>query len=310
MRILFMGTPEFAVQSLEGLFEAGFDLTGVVTQPDKPKGRGHKLAHPPVYLAAETHGCPIFQPEKLNRELFAETLQVQNPDLIVVAAYGKLLPRYVLEYPKYGCINVHASLLPKYRGAAPIQHCIMDGEKETGVTIMQMAQGLDTGDMLTKAVVQITDDDTYGSLHDKLAAAGAKLLVDTIRQIETGNLQPEAQDNTLSSYASMITKETAIIDWTRPAKEIRNQIRGLNPVPRAMTCMDGKRLKISRAEIGPTSSAGVPGQILEVDGSISVQCGAGTTLKLTEIQLEGKKNIPVKEFLKGNLVDTGSILRS
>lgn len=310
MRILFMGTPDFAVQSLEALFASGFDVTGVVTQPDKPKGRGHKMAHPPVYLAAEAHGCPIFQPERLKRELFEETLRTQNPDLIVVAAYGKLLPRYVLEYPKYGCINVHASLLPKYRGAAPIQRCIMDGEPETGVTIMQMEMGLDTGDMLAKAVVPIGGDDTFGTLHDKLAAAGAALLTDIIPKIEAGAIHPEAQDDALSCYAERITKETAKIDWARSAAEICNQIRGLCPAPRAMTSMNEKMLKISRAELGAPSQDGVPGQILAAGEGIVVQCGGGTTLNLTEIQLEGKKNMPVKEFLKGNTIAAGTILRS
>lgn len=310
MRILFMGTPEFAVASLESLYTAGFDVTGVVTQPDKPKGRGHKLAHPPVYLAAEAHGCPIYQPEKLKRELFEETLHTQNPDLIVVAAYGKLLPRYVLEYPRYGCINVHASLLPKYRGAAPIQRSIMEGETETGVTIMQMAQGLDTGDMLAKTVVPIADDDTFGTLHDKLATAGAALLPDIIRHIESGDIRPEVQDDAQSTYAERITKETAKIDWQRPAAEIRNQIRGLHPAPRAMTYLHDKGLKISRAELGGSSSAGLPGQILTVGERIVVQCGCETTLELTEIQLEGKKCMPVKEFLKGNAIEPGTILRS
>ena len=310
MRILFMGTPDFAVQSLEALFSAGHTVSGVVTQPDKPKGRGHKLAHPPVYEAAQAHGCPVYQPEKLKRELFADILEAQNPELIVVAAYGKLLPRYVLEYPKYGCINVHASLLPKYRGAAPIQRCIIDGETETGVTIMQMAQGLDTGDMLARAAVPIADDDTYGSLHDKLATAGAMLLVETLQALATGRVRPEPQDDAKSCYANMITKETAVIDWEKPAVEIRNLIRGLSPAPRAVTRMDGKGLKISRAEIGKPAAGAQPGTLLSADGVLVVQCGEGTTLELTEIQLEGKKNMPVREFLMGNPVRPGIILRS
>lgn len=310
MRILFMGTPDFAVQSLQALFSAGYDVTAVVTQPDKPKGRGHKLAHPPVYEAAQVHACKIYQPDKLKREFFEPILETENPDLIVVAAYGKILPRYVLEYPKYGCINVHASLLPKYRGAAPIQRSIIDGETETGVTIMQMEQGLDTGDMLDKAIVPIEANDTYGSLHDKLAAAGAPLLLSVIRSIEDGAIHPQPQDDAHSSYASMITKDTATIDWEKTANEIRNLIRGLNPAPRAFTTINGKGLKISGAEIGSASSDGLPGEILSTDGkAITVQCGCNTTLLLTEVQLEGKKRMQVSEFLKGNPVTAGTILK-
>lgn len=310
MRILFMGTPDFAVQPLQALFSAGYEVTAVVTQPDKPKGRGHKLAHPPVYEAAQAYTCNIYQPDKLKREQFESILKAENPDLIVVAAYGKILPSYVLEYPKYGCINVHASLLPKYRGAAPIQRSIINGEPETGVTIMQMEQGLDTGDMLDKAVVPIEANDTYGSLHDKLAAAGAPLLLSVIRSIEDGTANPQKQDDTLSSYASMITKETAVIDWNKPANEIRNLIRGLYPAPRAYTIMEGKGMKISSAEIGNTNTGGIPGNILSADSNgITVQCGCNTTLLLTEVQLEGKKRMPVSEFIKGNPVPAGTILK-
>ncbi|MBE7030389.1 MAG: methionyl-tRNA formyltransferase [Ruminococcaceae bacterium] len=307
MRILFMGTPDFAAVSLKTMCGAGYDVTAVVTQCDKPKGRGHKMMHPPVYLCAEELGLPVYQPINLKRENFEEILSAEAPDLIVVAAYGKILPKYVLDAPKYGCINVHASLLPKYRGAAPIQRCIMDGETETGVTTMYMAEGLDTGDMLLKETVPITDEETFGSLHDKLAEAGGRVLLDTLKALESGTLIRIPQDDSLSCYAAMIDKSTALIDWNKSCIEIRNQIRGLDPAPRAMTWLAGKRLKVGSAKIGQPRD-GIAGTVISTTGCIRVQCGSGTTLELLSVQPEGKRMMPVSEYIKGNPIPEGTIL--
>ncbi len=309
MKIMFMGTPDFAVVSMKCLIESGYDVTSVVTQPDKPKGRGHKMTHPPVYDYAAEKNITVYQPENLKNENFEEILNSENPDLIVVVAYGKILPEYVLNFPKYGCINVHGSLLPKYRGAAPMQWSIIDGEKETGITTMYMEKGLDTGDMILKEVVPIYDEDNFETLHDKMAEAGGKVLVDTVKLIESGNVPREKQDDSLSSYAVMIDKNVAKIDWTKDATAIHNLIRGLSPFPKAFSFYMEKQVKIPASKVGDTTSEQVCGKIIDVSADgIKVACGNNTSLIITEIQFEGKKSMKVSEYLKGNSVSLGEIL--
>ena len=308
MRVMFMGTPDFSVYSLKLLVEEGYNVTSVVTQPDKKKGRGHKMAHPPVFDYAFENGIEIFQPENLKKENFEEILINQNPDIIVVAAYGKILPEYVLNYPKYGCINVHASLLPKYRGAAPIQRCIIDGEDKTGVTIMYMEKGLDTGDMILKKEVEITRDDNYESLHDKLANIGTIALKEALKLIENGNFTREKQNDELSNYAPMIDKETAKIDWSKNAEDVFNLVRGLYPYPKAYTTYDAKLFKICKAEVTDKKSNSKFGEITNVyKDSFEVECG-DFNLKVTKIQTEGKKEMEVLDYLKGNIIEKGKIL--
>lgn len=308
MRVMFMGTPDFSVYSLKLLVEEGYNVTSVVTQPDKKKGRGHKMAHPPVFDYAFENGIEIFQPENLKKENFEEILINQNPDIIVVAAYGKILPEYVLNYPKYGCINVHASLLPKYRGAAPIQRCIIDGEDKTGVTIMYMEKGLDTGDMILKKEVEITREDNYESLHDKLANIGTIALKEALKLIENGNFTREKQNDELSNYAPMIDKETAKIDWSKSAEDIFNLVRGLYPYPKAYTTYDAKLFKICKAEVTDKKSNSKFGEITNVyKDSFEVECG-DFNLKVTKIQTEGKKEMEVSDYLKGNIIEKGKIL--
>ena len=304
-----MGTPEFAIPSLEALYSAGHNVCCVVTQPDKPKGRGHKMAHPPIYLCAESHGTRVYQPENLKRESFEEILKSENPDLIAVVAYGKILPEYVLNYPKYGCINVHGSLLPKYRGAAPMQWCLINGEEKTGITTMYMEKGLDTGDMLLKAEVDILPDDTYESIHDKLNILGADLLVETIEQLENGTAVREKQDDTLSCYSPMIDKQTARIDWSKGADDINNLVRGLYPFPRAYSYLEGKIIKIEKA-LPVTSKADCAcGTVIEADNkSFTVKCGENTALKVLRIQMEGKKSMDVESYFLGNSIDINSVL--
>lgn len=309
MKIMFMGTPDFAVMCLESLINAGHEIISVITTPDKPRGRGHKMCPTPVGEYAQNKGIEVFKPLNLKKESFEEFLNKKNPDLIVVVAYGKILPPYVLSYPKYGCVNVHASLLPKYRGAAPIQRSIIDGEKVTGVTTMYMAQGLDTGDMLLKSEVEITPEDNFETLHDKLAIAGADLIVKTVIELEKGTINPVPQNDALSNYAKMITKETALIDWSKNANDIHNQVRGLYPIPKAFTFYQGKQLKICRTLITDDKTTKNAGCIISADkNSFSVACGEGTVLKVLEIQAEGKKQMNVSDYLRGNTIDAGVIL--
>lgn len=308
MRVMFMGTPDFSVYSIKAMVDEGYNVTCAITQPDKKKGRGHKMAHPPVYDYASEKGIEIFQPENLKKENFEEILKTQNPDIIVVAAYGKILPEYVLNYPKYGCINVHASLLPKYRGAAPIQRCIIDGEKKTGVTIMYMEKGLDTGDMILKKEVEITKDDNYETLHDKLALIGVDALKEALCLIKSGKMEKEKQDDNLSNYAAMIDKETAKIYWNKTAEEIFNLVRGLYPYPKAITTYDGKLFKICKATVTDKKSTENLGEITNVyKDSFDVSC-KDFNLNVTRIQTEGKKEMDVSDYLKGNLIEKGKIL--
>lgn len=299
LRIVFAGTPDFAAHHLEALLTDGrFDVVAVYTQPDRPSGRGKKLTASPVKALALEHELPVYQPLTLKDDEAQQQLTALNADLMVVVAYGLLLPVPVLNTPRLGCINVHASLLPRWRGAAPIQRAIEAGDAETGVTIMQMDIGLDTGDMLSKSVIQIAADETAGSLHDKLAEIGAPALLDTIEQLEAGTAEPEQQDDSLANYAGKLSKQEAQIDWQQPAATIERQVRAFNPFPVATAQMNGDRIRIWSA----TSShfKGEPGEILQADSDgLLVACGEGSLL-ITELQLPGKKRLAVADLLRGN----------
>ena len=307
MKIIFMGTPDFAVGTLRSLAEAGHEITLVVSQPDKPKGRGHAMVPTPVKVVAEELGIPVFQPVKIREA--KEVLEKTEADVCVVAAFGQIIPASILHMKKYGCINVHASLLPKYRGAAPIQWAVIDGEKESGVTIMQMDEGLDTGDMLAKAIVPLDEKETGGSLFDKLSEAGGRLCVETLAKLEKGEITPEKQGESPTAYASMLDKKMGNIDWNKSAVVIERLVRGLNPWPSAYTHLDGKTLKIWACDVLPQSaSKGESGEILEVTkDAIHVQTGNGI-LVLREIQLAGKARMDAGAFLRGYKVVPGTVL--
>ena len=302
-----MGTPDFAVGTLRSLAEAGHEITLVVSQPDKPKGRGHAMVPTPVKVVAEELGIPVFQPVKIREA--KDVLEKTEADVCVVAAFGQIIPASILHMKKYGCINVHASLLPKYRGAAPIQWAVIDGEKESGVTIMQMDEGLDTGDMLAKAIVPLDEKETGGSLFDKLSEAGGRLCVETLAKLEKGEIIPEKQGESPTAYASMLDKKMGNIDWNKSAVVIERLVRGLNPWPSAYTHLDGKTLKIWACDVLPQSaSKGESGEILEVTkDAIHVQTGDGI-LVLREIQLAGKARMDAGAFLRGYKVVPGTVL--
>lgn len=299
MKIVFMGTPDFSVNALENIVKAGHDVVGVITQPDKPKGRGGKMQYTPVKEKALELGLDVYQPQRVKETEFIEKLKEMNPDAIVVIAFGQILPKAILDMPKYGCINVHASLLPKYRGAAPIQWSVIDGEKETGVTTMYMNEGLDTGDIIDKVVVPIDKKETSGSLFDKLAIEGGKLILKTLIELENGTAVRTPQDDSKSNYAGMINKQLGKIDFNKSANEIERLIRGLNPWPSAYTKMDGKTLKIWDADVDDSENDSAPGTITEVGKDfIRVATGKGS-LKILELQLEGKKRMKTRDFLNG-----------
>ena len=299
MKIVFMGTPDFSVNALENIVKAGHDVVGVITQPDKPKGRGGKMQYTPVKEKALELGLDVYQPQRVKKTEFIEKLKEMNPDAIVVIAFGQILPKAILDMPKYGCINVHASLLPKYRGAAPIQWSVIDGEKETGVTTMYMNEGLDTGDIIDKVVVPIDKKETGGSLFDKLAIEGGKLILKTLIELENGTAVRTPQDDSKSNYAGMINKQLGKIDFNKSANEIERLIRGLNPWPSAYTKMDGKTLKIWDADVDDSENDSAPGTITEVGKDfIRVATGKGS-LKILELQLEGKKRMKTRDFLNG-----------
>lgn len=308
MKIVYMGTPDFAVLPLEALYNDGHEILLVVTQPDKPKGRGHKLTPSPVKEFALSHDIPVYQPVSAKTDEAYEYLKSFDADIFIVAAYGQILQQRVLDIPKFGCVNIHASLLPAYRGAAPIQWCIIKGEKVTGVTTMQMNAGLDTGDMLVKKEVEITDTDTGETLHDKLAIAGVNTIRETVKQIEAGTLNPIPQDDTLSCYAPMIDKTTGYIDFSKSATEINNLVRALNSYPYASTLYQGVRFKVIASKVSDCDLSGENGKIADVskDG-ILVKCGTGALL-ITDVQFEGKKKMPVAEYIKGNTIEKGIIL--
>ncbi|NJC87031.1 MAG: methionyl-tRNA formyltransferase [Desulfuromonas sp.] len=303
-----MGTPEFALPTLEGLFAAGVDLVGVYTQPDRPSGRGKQLTPPPVKQLALEHGIPVFQPLKLRLPEVVEELRALAPDLIVVVAYGQILPKSVLEIPRYGCINVHASLLPKYRGAAPINKAIVDGETETGVTTMYMDVGLDTGDMLVKKTTPIGPLETAGQLHDRLAVLGREALAETLERLCAGTLHREQQADALSCYAPMLKKEDGRIDWNRSAPELHNQVRGLDPWPGAYTFLAGEPLKLARTLPLDEAHSAAPGTILAASGDgVHIACGQGV-LRVGELQLPGRRRLPAAEFLRGSPLPPGTCL--
>jgi methionyl-tRNA formyltransferase len=308
IRTVFMGTPEFALPTLEGLIAAGLPVIGVYTQPDRPSGRGKQLTPPPVKQLATAHGIPLFQPLRLRLPEVVAELQTLAPDLIVVVAYGQILPKSVLDIPRYGCINVHASLLPKYRGAAPINHAIMAGESETGVTTMYMDVGLDTGDMLVKRTTNIGANETAGELHDRLAQLGREAMLATLERLCAGTLGREKQDDALTCYAPLLRKEQGLIDWARSAIELHNQVRGLDPWPGAYTLLAGDPLKLARTLPLQEPHAAAPGMVLGADASgLRIACGNGV-LKVGELQLPGRKRLPAAEFLRGCALPAGTLL--
>ncbi len=308
MRVVFMGTPDFSVPTLECIIEAGHEVVGVVTQPDKAKGRGKKVVYTPVKEKALEHGLIVYQPRRAREPEFIEQMRALNPDVMVVVAFGQILPKELLDIPKYGCVNVHASLLPKYRGAAPIQWAVIRGEKVSGVTTMQMDVGLDTGDMLLKTEVPLAEDETGGSLHDKLSVLGGDLLIETLKGLEAGTIVPEKQDDSQSGeYARMLDKSLGKIDFSMRAEEIERLIRGLNPWPSAYTSYNNKTMKLWKARVVSGGEA-VPGQVLAVDKKgFTVQTGDGA-LQILELQMEGKKRMDAGAFLRGCPLTVGEIL--
>lgn len=308
MKIVFMGTPEFAVSCLERLISDGEEVVGVFTQPDKPKGRGYELAFSPVKECALKNSIPVFQPVSMKDGTALEILKQLNPDLTVVVAYGKILPKEILYCPKYNSINIHASLLPAYRGAAPIQWSVLNGEKETGVTSMLMNEGLDTGDMLISEKTVISENMTSGELHDVLSVLGAEVMSKTITQIKNGTLNPIKQDDSLSNYSPMLSKELCPIDFSKTAWEVHNQIRGLSPWPVATAILNGKTVKVHSSLLSDKTSNENAGTVVSTDGVITVVCADGKCIDITEIQAQGKKRMSSKEFLLGHKIEKGTVL--
>lgn len=304
MKIVFMGTPDFAVPCLKALVESGEEVAAVFSQPDKPKGRGYKLTPPPVKEYALTCGIPVYQPASLKKGDDAEEafriISEIAPDMIVVVAYGKILPLRILQLPKTYCINIHASLLPKYRGAGPIQWSVLDGEEETGVTSMIMAEGLDTGDMLIKAATRIGENETADELHDRLAQMGAEVLLKTVEAVKNGEEKPQPQDDSISSYAPMLTKALCPLDFTDTAAHVHNRIRGLSSWPCAVAEVGGRRLKVYRSELdGKMHNGCEPGEICDKE-KFTVVCGDGMGVTFTEVQAEGGKRMKTADYLRGN----------
>ncbi|MDY5973167.1 MAG: methionyl-tRNA formyltransferase [Butyricicoccus sp.] len=307
MRILFMGTPDFAVPSLQMLIDSRHEVVGVLTQPDKPQGRRQILTPPPVKTLALAHDLPVHQPETLKNGAIQSILDETRPDLIIVVAYGKILPEYVLHYPRLGCVNVHGSLLPRWRGAAPIQWSVIAGDKYAGVTTMKMAKGLDTGNILLTAQTEIGARETAGELFDRLSVLGAQLLEKTVGQLEIADSDGVPQDEAQACYASMLDKEMAVIDWTRAARELDCLIRGLNPWPVALTSLEGARMKVYAAQ--PEEGVGAPGEVLVADAKngLLVACGTGA-LRITELQMVGGKRMNACDYLRGHAIPVGSQL--
>lgn len=308
MKVLFMGTPEIAATILQAIIKSKHEVVGVVTQEDKPKGRGKNLSMPPVKEVALEHGIEVFQPHIIKEETAINRLREFNADIFVVAAYGKILSKEILDIPKYGCINAHASLLPKYRGAAPIQWSIIDGEKLTGITIMQMDEGLDTGDMLFKAVVEIADDDTADTLYDKLSVCGGSLTVEALDRIEEGDIHPVKQEDSQATYAKMLDKSLGRLSFNRPSAEIERLVRGLNSWPGTFTYINGKTLKIWETKLTDIPSNGEPGTIHSADGGRLFVNTLDNALEIISIQLEGKKRMDVKSFMLGYKINAGEKL--
>lgn len=308
MRIVFMGTPDFSVPTLESLIQSCHQVVGVVTQPDKPKGRGKEIQMSPVKETALRHGILVYQPVRARDEAFVEEMRALKPDVMVVIAFGQILSRELLEVPAYGCINIHASLLPAYRGAAPIQWAVINGDKETGITTMMMDVGMDTGDMLEKTVVTLDEKETGGSLFDRLSLLGGELILSTLEKLEQGTLIRTPQEHEKATYVKKIPKSLGDIDWTMDAASIERLIRGLNPWPSAYTRWNGKMLKLWEAEVLPDSGLGRCGEVLEADGDrLTVKTGDGV-LKINSLQLEGKKRMDTAAFLRGYPVEAGSVM--
>ena len=304
MRIVFMGTPEFAVPCLQKLIDCGHEVSGVFTQPDKPQGRKMILTPPPVKQLAVENGIPVYQPTKMKDGTALEMLKEANPELVIVVAYGKILPKEILEYPEYGCINIHASLLPELRGAAPIQWSVINGFEKTGVTSMQMDEGLDTGDMLIKGEIQIGENDTAGELHDKLSVLGADILEKTIDLLLKNELNPVKQDHDKFTYAPMLSKELSPIDWNLTAREVHNKIRGLCPWPSATAVLDGRKIKIHKSVLSDFQG-GTAGEIIETGKRLIVSCGDGKCIEILNVQAEGKKAMSADDFMRGNPISIG-----
>ena len=308
MKIVYMGTPDFAVPPLAALVKNGYEVAAVVTQPDKPKGRGKTLLPTPVKEEAMKHEIPVYQPLKVRDPEFVETLKELAPDMIIVAAFGQIIPKTILDMPKYGCLNIHASLLPKYRGAAPIQQAVIDGEKESGVTIMKMGVGLDTGDMISQAVVTLAEDETGGSLFDRLSLLGGELILSTLDKLEAGTLVPEKQDHEKATYVKKISKSMGDIDWTMDAAAIERLIRGLNPWPSAYTSLHGKTLKLWDGDVLKETTDARPGEVVLCDPRRLVVAAGEGLLSIRQLQLEGKKRMDVETFLRGYAVNEGEVL--
>lgn len=309
LKIVFMGTPAFAVPCLEMLVKEGYKVAAVVTQPDKPKGRGNKLSTLPIKEYALSQGIEVLQPEKIRTAEFEAKIKDINPDLLVTVAYGKILPKTILDIPGLGCINVHGSILPKYRGAAPIHWAIINGEKETGITTMYTDIGTDTGDMLLKKFVAITDKMTVGELHDQLSIVGAEVLKDTLIQLQNGNLKRTPQDNWEAIYAPMIKKDTGLIQWNKASVDIHNLVRGTNPWPGAYTFYKGERMRIWATEILDSfQSETKPGCIMKVDKDGLIISTIVNFIKITEIQFDSSKRMSVEEYIRGHRINEGEIL--
>ena len=307
MRIVFMGTPEFAVPTLRALCEHGYEIVGVFTQPDRPKGRGNKLTPSPVKEYALSQGIPVFQPEKIRRD-GVDDLRALAPDLCVTAAFGQILSQEILDIPPMGSVNVHASLLPRHRGSAPINWAILQGDRQAGVTTMMMARGIDTGDMLMKAATDILPGETAGELTSRLSEIGASLLLDTLRGMESGEVKPIPQDESQMTYDPMLTKQMGVIDWTEPAEAIVNRIHGLNPWPGCSTAIQGGRLKLLRAKTAEGS--GAPGEILTADvkAGLVIACGSGAA-EIVQLQAPGGKPMNARDYLRGHAMAVGTVLK-
>lgn len=306
MKIIFMGTPDFAAASLEALIASRHEIQAVVTQPDKPKGRKGELTPSPVKVIAKREGIKVYQPLKVRDEDFVETLRAYNPDVMVVVAFGQIIPLSILKMPKFGCVNIHGSLLPKYRGAAPIQWAVLDGEKETGITTILMDEGIDTGDILLKKTIKIDTDETSGSLFVKLMVLGAETILETLDELEKGSLTPTKQGESPTAYAKMLTKAMGLIDFTKSAKELDCFVRGMDPWPSAYTLLAGKTLKLWK--VRAVDGSGKAGSVIEIGKeSFTIACGEGA-IEVLEVQLEGKKRMSAGDFLKGSTLNIGQEL--
>ena len=309
MRIVFMGTPDFALFSLRALIEAGEEVVGVITQPDKPKGRGYTLTPPPVKVYAEEHGIPVFQPERVKDGSFDETLRELAPDVCVVAAYGKILPQSMLDIPKHGCLNIHGSILPEYRGAAPMQRAIIEGKKITGVTIQQMELGMDTGDILVIRDTEIGENDNFEDIHDRLGVLGAEAILEALALLKAGKLDPRPQDEAQATYAAKIEKADCALDFTRPARALHDQIRGMSPFPLAFAKLpSGSMLKVTESRVVDEDSEGECGKVTALDDGIVVQCGKGK-IRFLGVLPEGKGRMKAADFIRGRKIAVGDILK-